>query len=191
MISLRLRLFAFELFKAAKLSSSSGTPDFQQWNSGIPPVELASSTLGISWNSNTLLPLRHYKIVIKSIKIRVYKQINLLQKASISKNLLQYNNHKYNRLPPFAVDSADFFKPLSRARVCFKNTTHYTKVTKRRHLTMVLMYYVATRGRAFEVSRECVPLGFDSFRFFWVKYLYRYLPKMKKKEGKGDKMRSF
>ena len=54
MISLRLRLFAFELFKAAKLSSSSGTPDFQQWNSGIPPVELSSSTLGFFWNSTPL-----------------------------------------------------------------------------------------------------------------------------------------
>ena len=54
MISLRLRLFAFELFKAAKLSSSSGTLDFQQWNSGIPLVELASSTLGFFWNSTPL-----------------------------------------------------------------------------------------------------------------------------------------
>ena len=121
MISLRLRVFAFELFEAAKLSSSSGTLDFQRWNSGIPPVELASSTIGISWNSNILLSLRHYKIVIISIIIRVYKQINLLQKASIPKNLLQYNNNKYNRLPPFAVDSVDFFKLLSRARVSFQN----------------------------------------------------------------------
>ena len=64
MISLRLRLFAFELFIAAKLSSSSGTDEFH------PRIFL---------ELHSPFPLRYHKVVIKSIKNRVYKQINLLQ----------------------------------------------------------------------------------------------------------------
>ena len=162
MISLRLRLFAFELFKAAKSTSSSGTLDFQQWNSRLPAVELSTSSSGtrefhprIFLELHSPFPLRHRKVVIKSIRIRVYKQINLLQNTQIQKNLLQSNYHTSNRLSSFAVDSVDFFMFFLRARVSFKNTTHYTNVTNRQYLDceaiLILVLEVMPSGANLEI----------------------------------------
>ncbi len=118
-------------FQWVELStSSSGTDEFQGWNSRLPGLELVSSTPGIFWNSTPLLSLRHHKNFIISIKTQVYNQINLLQKASISKNLLQDNKLQHIKLQPFAVDSVHFFMFLSRAGARKINTTRFLSAAK-------------------------------------------------------------
>ena len=147
-------------------TSSSGTDEFQHWNSRLPALELSSSTPGIFWNSTPPLPLRHHKNFITNIKIQVFKRINLLQKASISKNLLQDNKLLYNTLQPFAVDSVHFFMFLSRAGARKINTTRFLSAAKlgRRFEIYILLCDLLYSLSKIIRTHTCIPYVNDMYR---------------------------